>query len=79
MIAIVGKIDFVEDVAFIHFPHRKFCGTLREIIDKAESLQLDYVIPDKKEIRFVPKNSAKLVKSPVIPDSWSSKLNQSWK
>lgn len=79
MIALLGKIDFVDDIAFIHFPHRKFSGTRPEILKLAESLNLDYVIPENKEIRFVPKNSAIFVKPPVIPASWQSKLDQSWK
>lgn len=74
MIAIIGNIEFVDNSAIVHPGFKKLnLDSAEKIITFAEKFGFDYVIPSvyKGEIIFQPRNTAKLVKPPIIPEAWT--------
>lgn len=79
MTAILAKIEFIGNDALIHFPHRFLRDTDEEKAAKmATEMDLDYIFPElsDRNVIFVPRNSAKLVKLSFVPYSWVDGLRE---
>lgn len=74
MIAIIGNIEFVDNSAIVHSGFKKLnLDSEEKITTFAEKFGFDYIIPSifKGEIIFQPKNTAKFVNPPIVPEAWT--------